>query len=166
MEQQNYHPIPQPNEIPLKEKEDAMGAYLMMFAAIGAGMPLPIINLIASIVYYNIFKKSSSFVRFHCHQALYSQIPLTLMNAFGAFWCIRVAFWDDWYFTDNLKGYLFMLLIANIVYIIFGIVSAVRARKGQMYYYWIFGKISYHAVFAVNAESKTENEIVNKPPTM
>ncbi|MCH8319303.1 MAG: hypothetical protein IIA88_12580, partial [Bacteroidetes bacterium] len=42
-----YLPVPQPDEIPTREKEDAMGAYLMMFAAIAAGLPLPIINLIA-----------------------------------------------------------------------------------------------------------------------
>lgn len=162
-----YHPVPQPDDIPLKDKEDAMGAYLMMFAAIGAGLPLPLINLLASIIYYNIFKKSSLFVRFHCHQALYSQLPLTLMNGVATFWGLRVIISDDWHFTDALKGYLIMLLIANIVYIIFGIMSAVKARNGKMYYYWIFGKLSYHAVFKINDTSTSEtNKPVNTPPTM
>ena len=46
-----FHPLQQPDEIPEREKEDAMGAYLMMFAAVAIGLPLPIINLIASIIY-------------------------------------------------------------------------------------------------------------------
>ena len=47
-----YHPVEQPDDISLRDREDAMGGYLMMFAALAAGLPLPIINLIASIVYW------------------------------------------------------------------------------------------------------------------
>jgi len=39
--------LPQPHEIPKRDREDAMGAYLMMFAAWGAGLPLPLLNLLA-----------------------------------------------------------------------------------------------------------------------
>ena len=49
-----YHPVPQPDDIPVREREDAMGGYLMMFAALAAGLPLPIINLIAAIIYFYI----------------------------------------------------------------------------------------------------------------
>ena len=31
--------LPQPQDLTVREKEDAMGAYLMMFAAWGAGSP-------------------------------------------------------------------------------------------------------------------------------
>jgi len=31
--------LPQPDEIPEREKEDAMGAYLMMFASLAIGSP-------------------------------------------------------------------------------------------------------------------------------
>ncbi|MCH8330385.1 MAG: hypothetical protein IH946_03240, partial [Bacteroidetes bacterium] len=54
MEEPKYHPLPQPDDIPTREREDAMGAYLMMFAAVAAGLPLPIINLIAAIIYYYV----------------------------------------------------------------------------------------------------------------
>ena len=43
--------LPQPHEIPKRDREDAMGAYLMMFAAWGAGLPLPLLNLLAAIIY-------------------------------------------------------------------------------------------------------------------
>ena len=46
-----YAPIIQPEEIPTRVREDAMGAYLMMFGALAAGLPLPIINLLAAVIY-------------------------------------------------------------------------------------------------------------------
>ena len=59
---QEYYPLEQPDELSTRQKEDAMGAYLMMFAALGAGLPLPIINLIAAVIYYYINKSASSVV--------------------------------------------------------------------------------------------------------
>ena len=41
-----YHPLPQPDEIEVRVKEDALGAYLMMFATAALGLPLPILNLV------------------------------------------------------------------------------------------------------------------------
>ncbi|MBL7891398.1 MAG: DUF4870 domain-containing protein [Bacteroidia bacterium] len=147
-----YHPLPQPQEIPQREKEDAMGAYLMMFAALGAGLPLPIINLIAAVIYYFVNKKSSRFVRFHTHQALISQIPTTLMNAVALFWGLRIYFSEEWQFTSVYKGYLVAVFVANLLYLIFGIIGAVKAHGGKMYYLLFFGKISYHSVFRVRPE--------------
>jgi len=37
-----YLPLPQQDEIPEREREDAMGAYIMMFAAFASSLPLPI----------------------------------------------------------------------------------------------------------------------------
>jgi hypothetical protein len=54
--------LPQPHELSAIEKDDAMGAYLMMFAAWGAGLPLPLLNLIAAVIYFFINKKQSRFV--------------------------------------------------------------------------------------------------------
>ena len=57
MEEHSTHiALPQPHEIPTREREDAMGAYLMMFAAWGAGLPLPLLNLVAAIIYFFINK--------------------------------------------------------------------------------------------------------------
>lgn len=161
-----YHPLPQPADLTQREKEDAMGAYLMMFAALGAGLPLPIINLIAAVIYYFINKRASRFVRFHTHQALISQIPTTLMNAFAVFWGLRILISDEWYFTDNYKGYLVAVVLANILYFIFGIIGAIKAHSGKMYYMLFFGKISYHTIFMVRAENDTKNQQQNLPPKL
>ena len=160
-----YHPLPQPDELPQREKDDAMGAYLMMFAALGAGLPLPIINLIAAVIYYYVNKKASRFVRFHTHQALISQVPTTLMNAIALFWGLRIFIYDDWYLTNVYKGYLVAVVLANLLYFIFGIVGAVKAHNGKMYYLLLFGKISYHTVFLIRPEENNpEPKIENLPP--
>ena len=57
MSAEKYVKLPQPQDLSEREKEDAMGAYLMMFAALATSLPLPIINLIAAIVYYYINPK-------------------------------------------------------------------------------------------------------------
>src|SRR5437868_15475390 len=89
-----FHPLEQPDELTIRQKEDAMGAYLMMFAAIGAGLPLPIINLAAAVIYYYINKSSSRFVKFHSYQALIATIPTTVINAGAMFWTLRIMFSD------------------------------------------------------------------------
>jgi uncharacterized Tic20 family protein len=162
MQETQYHPLPQPDEIPTREKEDAMGAYLMMFAALGAGLPLPIINLIAAVIYYYMNKSNSRFVNFHSYQSMISQFPTSIMNAVMVFWGLRIAFSSDWELTDLYKGYVIMTVIANLIYIIFSIIGAIKARKGRMYYFMFFGQLAYHKAFAVK-----ESEIkpaVNLPP--
>lgn len=156
MNEEKYLPLPQPEELTLQEKEDAMGAYLMMFAAWGAGLPLPIINLIASIIYFFLNKSKSKFVHFHCHQALFSQLPTTLLNAACVFWAVRIIFFE-WEFNNNFIAYLISIVIINIAYIAWGIIAAVQARKGRLYYMVFFGRFAFASVFAA-----TNNENINK----
>ena len=162
-EDKTYYPLPQPEELTNKEKDDAMGGYLMMFAALAVGLPLPIINLIASVIYYYINKNNSRFVRFHTYQAMISQLPLTLLNAVCVGWALRILISASWFVTPAFIGYAMMLAVANLVYIIFGIISAVKASKGRMYYYWIFGRIAYEKTFTIRPEI-TPQQATNQPP--
>lgn len=161
-----YYDLEQPTELSKKEKEDAMGAYLMMFAAIGAGLPLPIINLIASVVYFFVQKNNSRFVRFHSLQSLWSQIPTTLINAGAMYWTLQIFLFDNLQVTDMYYGYLIMLVILNLAYFAFSIVGAVKARNGKMYYFLFFGKLCYHQVYQVRDELEDNNGIVNAPPKL
>jgi len=163
MSETNYHSLPQPEEIPTREKEDAMGAYLMMFAALGAGLPLPIINLIAAVIYYFVNKSNSRFVTFHSYQAMISQFPTSIMNAVMVFWGLRIAFTDSWALNEYYIGFVITTIVANLVYIIFSIIGAVKARKGKMYYFMFFGQLAYHKAFAVR-ESDIKQPSVNLPP--
>jgi uncharacterized Tic20 family protein len=167
MEQQdeNFYPLPQPAEITIREKEDAMGAYLMMFAALAVGLPLPIINLIAALIYYYVNKSNSRFVKFHAFQALISQIPTTIMNGIGLGWGLRIAFSDSWHMNNAFKGYVAMALIADIAYFVWGIIAAIKARKGHFYYFMLFGRIAYVKVFTVRQQNEA-TMTTNKPPAL
>ncbi len=159
---EEYHPIPQPNDLSTREMEDAMGAYLMMFASVAVGLPLPIINLIAAIIYYYTNKSKGLFVHFHALQSLISQLPTTIINAIGIFWAMRIFVFQNWEYTDTFKGYIAMLIALNLMYFIFSIVGAMKARKGKMYYFLFFGRLSYERVFKVRNGS--ENKEINLPP--
>jgi uncharacterized membrane protein len=146
-----FYPLPQPTEIPEREKEDAMGAYLMMFAAVAIGLPLPIINLIAAIIYYFLNRNKSRFIHFHSLQALISQIPTTLINWVLVIWAIRI-FLTDATTSDEFWAYAIFSAAATIFYFIMSMIGAYYARKGRMYYFLFFGKVAYEAAFRVKPE--------------
>lgn len=158
----NHHPLPQPDEIPIREKEDAMGAYLMMFAAVAIGLPLPIINLIAAVIYYFVNRKKSRFVHFHSLQALLSQIPTTLINWGLVVWAVWIAF-TDLRLSEEFWSYAILAGVATLFYFIVSMIAAYKARQGKMYYFLFFGKIAYDVAFRVR-EERTTGEPVNKPP--
>lgn len=158
-----YAEIPQPDQISTRDKEDAMGGYFMMFASLAAGLPLPIINLVAAIIYYALNKKNSRFVHFHSLQSLLSQLPTSLLNAAAVIWASQIWIFENIEYSDVFKGYLIGTLIANLLYIIFSIVAAIQARKGRFFYFLFFGKLSFHYAFKLKAENQ-ENSPVNKAP--
>ena len=157
-----YHPLPQPDEIEVRVREDAMGSYFMMFATSALGLPLPILNMVAAIIYYFVNRDKGKFVQFHTLQSLYSQIPVTLLNSGLVAWTI-VNFARDYDFTSIYWGYLVMAAAANLLYFIFSIVGAVKARKGIFYYFVFFGKVAYHQVYRIRPESSSSHP-QNKPP--
>ena len=162
----SYHPLPQPDEIPVREREDAMGAYLMMFASLAAGLPLPIINLIAAIIYFYVNRSKSRFVYFHSLQSLYSQFPTSILNAGMVFWTFQIIIFERLEANDMFYGYIAATVFANLLYFIFSIVAAIKARKGQMYYFVFFGKLAYQQVYQVRVGDAQSNAPVNKPPSI
>lgn len=160
-----YHPLPQPEEIELRERDDAMGAYFMMFATTALGLPLPIINLIASIVYYYVNKAKGRFVQFHILQSLYSQLPVTALTTGLFIWTVR-NFFREFEFNNYYWGYLIMTGVVSIIYFIFSVVAAVKSNKGRFYYFFFFGKLAYHVVFQVREERTVNGGPINKAPKM
>ena len=72
------------------EAETASNSYLMSLIAIIVGLPLPIINLIATLMFYLSNRKGTYFVRWHCTQALLSQLSMLFINSFGVWWTIYI----------------------------------------------------------------------------
>ena len=157
-----YHNLPQPEQISAIEKEDGMGAYLMMFASWAAGLPLPILNVIAAIIYYFVNRRKSPFVHFHCLQSLLSQIPVSLLNAGLVFWTVRNIFYNG-SFSGNYLNYLAMTGLFNLGYIVLSLVAAVRAKQGRMYYIPFFGRISFDIAFKIRKKSDSKTP-ANLPP--
>ncbi len=166
-----YIEIPQPEELSEREKEDAMGAYFMMFAALASSLPLPIINLIAAVIYYFINRKKSRFIHFHCLQSLLSQFPTTLLNWGLLFWLLQIYVFHNYQINNYYYAYLFFAIVANVLYIIYSLIAALKARKGIFFYFLFFGPYAYSRVYRKenllgyeNEKTLLNNSMTNTPP--
>lgn len=115
-----------PNE---SELERASNSYLMSLVAVIGGLPLPILNLLASIFFYLGNRKSTPFVKWHCTQNLLSQFGLFFLNSTGFWWTVSIVF-DDEKVTNYYVGYMITLVIFNLVEFISTIILASKTRKG------------------------------------
>lgn len=158
-----FHPLPQPHELSDREKEDASGAYLMMFATTAIGLPLPVVNMIASIVYYFVNRSKGLFVRFHALQSMYSQFPVSILNSVVVIWAI-VNLVKDRPFTNTFWGFLITAGVFSLLYFVFSIIGAVRAHRGRFYYFVFFGRLAYVQVYGKREEDGQSQ--VNHPPSL
>jgi hypothetical protein len=115
-----------PNE---SELERASNSYLMSLVAVIGGLPLPILNLLASIFFYLGNRKSTPFVKWHCTQNLLSQFGLFFLNSTGFWWTVSIVF-DDEKVTNYYVGYMITLVLFNLVEFISTIILASKTRKG------------------------------------
>lgn len=118
------------------ECERASNSYLMSVVAIMVGAPLPIVNLLATFFFYMANRKSTPFVRWHCTQALLSQITIFIINAISITWTLRIIF-TDLVVTDLYVGYVITVILFNLFEFIITVVAAIKVRKGK-HVEWIF----------------------------
>lgn len=123
------------------ENEKASNSYLMSLVALIAGLPLPIINLVATLIFYLGNRKSTYFVRWHCTQALFSQLSVVIMNSFGFWWTISIIFRDE-IITDNYIAYMLTVLIFNVGEFVATIYTAINTRKGNHVEWWFYGDLT------------------------
>ena len=127
-----------PNDM---EAEKASNGYLMSLIALMAGMPLPIINLFATAIFYFGNRKASYFIRWHCTQTLVSQVTLLITNSIGFSWTMAVIFGDT-IVSNKYIGYMITILIFNLIEFSVTIAAAVRVRKGEHVEWWFWGTIT------------------------
>lgn len=132
----NFHYQPSEHEL-----EKASNSYLMSLIAIMGGLPLPIINLIATFIFYLGNRKGTYFVRWHCIQALFSQLFLLPFNSVGFWWTISIIFTPE-PITSNYIAYMITIFIFNLIEFIGTIYTAVVTRKGQHVEWWIIGGLA------------------------
>ena len=124
------------------EAEKASNSYLMSLIAVIAGLPLPIINLIASCIFYFANRKSTWFVRWHCTQALLSQFSLLFINSCVFWWTISILFSTET-LTNNYIAYLITAIIFNVAEFIATIYTAIQTRKGIHVEWWFYGNLTH-----------------------
>ncbi len=123
------------------EAEKASNSYLMSLVVIMVGLPFPIINLLASTIFYFGNKKSRYFVRWHCMQALLAQGLTLPLNAAGVYWTIAVIFGRT-ILTNNYIAYILTILLFNLVEFIATMYSAIQTRKSKHVVWWFFGSLA------------------------
>lgn len=124
------------------EAEKASNSYLMSLIAFVAGMPLPIINLIATFIFYLGNRKGTYFVRWHCTQALLSQLSVLFINSYAFWWTISIVF-SNQSITNDYIAYIIAVVIFNLTEFIATIYTAIQIRKGIHVEWWFYGTISY-----------------------
>lgn len=123
------------------EAEKASNSYLMSLIALIAGLPLPIINLIATIIFYLGNRKGTYFVRWHCTQALLSQLSMLFINSFGFWWTISIIFTEET-ISNKYIAYIIAALIFNLSEFIATIYTAIQTRKGIHVQWWFYGNLT------------------------
>ncbi len=123
------------------ELEKASNAYLMSLIAVMAGMPLPIINLLATLFFYLGNRKSTWFVRWHCTQALLSQVTVLIMNSVGFSWTMAVMFGNAT-LSNSYIGYMITIFLFNLVEFAITIYMASQTRKGHHIELWFWGALA------------------------
>ena len=123
------------------EAEKASNSYLMSLIAVVAGLPLPIINLIATFFFYIGNRKGTYFVRWHCTQALLSQFSLLFINSYGYWWTISILFTSET-ISSKYIAYMLTIILFNLSEFIATIYTAIQTRKGKHVVWWFYGSLT------------------------
>jgi len=123
------------------EAEKASNSYLMSLIVLIAGFPLPIINLIATLIFYLSNRKGTYFVRWHCTQALLSQLSVLFINSYAFWWTVSIIFSSE-EMTSRYLAYLLSAIIFNIFEFIATIYTAIKTRKGIHVEWWFYGSLT------------------------
>ena len=123
------------------ELEKASNSYVMSLMAVMVGLPLPIVNLLATLFFYIGNRKQTYFVRWHCMQALLSQVSVLLVNSYGFWWSVSIIFTEAT-ISNRYIGFMFTAFIFNLTEIILTIYTAVKTRKGEQINWWFYGGLT------------------------
>lgn len=123
------------------EAEKASNSYLMSLVAVMVGLPLPIVNLLATLIFYLGNRTGTYFVRWHCTQALLSQLSLLPLNSISFWWTISIIFTDE-QITSRYIAYMLTLFILNVTDFIATIYAAIQTRKGEHVQWLFYGSLT------------------------
>jgi uncharacterized membrane protein len=123
------------------EAEKASNSYLMSVVSLVVGLPLPIMNLLATLIFFFGYRRSTYFVRWHCMQALLSQFSLLFINSIAFWWTVSILF-DKETITNEYITYMVAVVVLNLIEFIATLYAAVQVRKGKHVYWWLYGPMA------------------------
>ncbi len=124
------------------ELEAASNSYLMSLLVAMIGLPFPIVNLIATIIFFLANRRQTYFVRWHCMQALVSQLPLFCTNSILFWWTVRVLIgWTS--LSSFYFAYLFTVLLFNFIDFIATIHTMIAVRQGKQVEWYVYGPLTH-----------------------
>lgn len=129
-------------DITVHEAERASKSYLMSVVALIAGLPMPIINLLATFIFFIGNRKGTYFTRFHCTQALFSQLAVVMINSVGFWWTLSI-FLGKKELSDAYIAYIIVIVCFNIVEFVATIYAAIHTRKCEHVELWVFGPLTH-----------------------
>lgn len=128
-------------KVSASESEKASNSYLMSVVALIAGLPLPVVNLIATLIFFLAYRRASYFVRWHCTQALLSQVSVIFFNSFAFWWTIDI-FFGDRQIDNSYIAYMLTILLLNLMEFIATIIAAIRTRRGEHVEWYFIGPLT------------------------
>lgn len=124
------------------ELEAASNSYLMSLLVAMVGLPFPIVNLIATVIFFLANRRQTYFVRWHCMQALVSQFPLFCTNSILFWWTVRVLIgWTS--LSSFYFAYLFTVLLFNLIDFIATIHTMIAVRQGKQVEWYVYGPLTH-----------------------
>ncbi|MDR1526820.1 MAG: DUF4870 domain-containing protein [Dysgonamonadaceae bacterium] len=125
-----------------EEAEQASYAYLMSVLIVIVGLPMPIINVIGSVIFWlSSRKKQSAFIRFHCMQSMLSQLAVVPMNSIGVGWTISIITRHT-EISNCYIAYIIVIFGYNALEFFTSLYAAIRTRKKQDVRFWFFGELT------------------------
>jgi uncharacterized membrane protein len=124
-----------------EEAEKASYAYLMSVLIVIVGLPMPIINVIGSVIFYFANRKKTYFIRFHALQSMLSQLSIVPVNSVGVGWTISVITGHSQ--VSNLYlSYIITIIGFNIIEFVSSLYAAIQTRKKSDVRFWFFGTLT------------------------
>lgn len=123
------------------EYEQASNSYLMSVVSVIAGLPLPIINVLASVGYYLAQRKSTYFVRWHCIQAILAQAIMIPFNSIAFGWTVSLILQDkdpSYFFFI----YIFTIVFLNVFEFFAVVITGAKVRNGKNVRWFIIAELA------------------------
>lgn len=129
----------------LQETQSAANSYIMSMVAVLVGMPLPIINLLATLGFAIGQRRNTYFVRWHATQALLSQFSLLIMNSVGFYWTLSIMF-SSREVSNLYIAYMITIALYNLTEFVATIYTAIQVGKGRHITWFFFGDLTENLV--------------------